>query len=138
MNTRAQAEPLEFIAWLVTAFIIIALVIILSTATHPLQAKNLLANPAYAHLLPELENTQTQGGKTIGELIGRNDARANEEISSFMATVLPDKEYAVYLEQKNALNLIAGKPVDRDSTILHGILPLSDKTATTIILQVKT
>ena len=97
-----------------------------------------LANPAYAHLLPELENTQTQGGKTIGELIGRNDARAGEEINSFMTTVLPDKEYAVYIEQKNALNLIAGKPVDHESIILHGILPLTDKTATTIVLQVQT
>ena len=138
MNTHAQAEPLEFIAWLITALIIIALVIILNTATQPLQAKNMLANAAYAHLLPELENTQTRDGKTIGELIGRNDARAGEEINSFMTTVLPNKEYAVYLEQKNALNLIAGKPVNHASIILHGILPLPDKTAATLVLQVQT
>ncbi|MDO8660980.1 MAG: hypothetical protein Q7K43_03760 [Candidatus Woesearchaeota archaeon] len=141
MKNKAIADPLELISWIFVILLAIAIIVVLTKAQQSLAPqKNMLTNVAYAHVLPELIQTKTHVGKTIGELIAENGLNARDEINSFMQTMLAEHEYAVYLEndEKILLTLIAGKPVGSASVILQGLIAMPDTTAKTLIIQIST
>ncbi|GEM_PF-6545561 len=141
MNKKAIADTIELIAWIFVIILSVAVIILLTTAQQSFAPqKNMLTNAAYANVLPQLIQTKTVSGKTLGELIANNALTASNEINNFLQTTLPEHKYAVYIEneKEQSLTLIAGKPVSTDSVILQGIIAMPDTNAKTIIIQLST
>lgn len=139
MNNRAISESIELITFFFVGILAISLIIAINLSVKSQeQQANLLSNAGYANTLSALLQTKNMQGQTIGELIGTKKSQVAEEINRFINTTLPGHEYAVYIEDKQKLNLIAGKPVEKNSVILHGLLPLPDGTVSMLVVQVST